>query len=453
MADDIYYNVRRMKNLQAASDAHERESPSSPAAPVHRQPHGRSVARARLPRAGDRQSGRRPRGQPRAPRRRADGSRSSGATSGASIPATRCSRTRALVFHFAGIGDIVPSIERPTDYMDTNVQGTVRVLECARAAKVEKFVYAASSSCYGLAAVPTREDHPIAPEHPYALSKYLGETAVLHWHQVYRLPANSIRIFNAYGPRVRTTGAYGAVFGVFFKQKLAGKPFTVIGDGTQRRDFLYVTDIAEAFLRAAESDRSRRRSGISAPAIRRASIGWSNFSAARSCIFRSGRESPTAPGRISARFTRDLGWKPVVPFDQGVRRMMEDIELWRDAPLWDPQSITVATKTWFEYLGTGGLRSWNLLGSHYKHKIKTAGGNCGARRRPAAQAQGDHVPWRVRRRASGAFAASALRQEQGRHSGRQPDRRPPHLEGRAIGRTCRRTCARSISPPSRSSTT
>ena len=117
----------------------------------------------------------------------------------------------AFVFHFAGIGDIVPSIERPTDYMDTNAQGTVRVLECARAAKVQKFVYAASSSCYGLAAVPTREDHPIAPEHPYGLSKYHGEAAVLHWHRVYRMPANSIRIFNAYGPRVRTTGAYGEV--------------------------------------------------------------------------------------------------------------------------------------------------------------------------------------------------------------------------------------------------
>jgi UDP-glucose 4-epimerase len=74
-----------------------------------------------------------------------------------------CSKEAALVFHFAGIGDIVTSIERPIDYMETNVQGTVRVLECARAAKVEKFVYAASSSCYGLADVPTREDHPIIP--------------------------------------------------------------------------------------------------------------------------------------------------------------------------------------------------------------------------------------------------------------------------------------------------
>src|SRR6202035_5557752 len=158
-----------------------------------------------------------------------------------------------LVFHFAGIGDIVPSIERPIEYMDTNIQGTVHVLEAARHARVAKFVYAASSSCYGIAATPTRDDHPIAPQYPYALSKYQGEQAAFHWHRVYRLPVNSIRIFNAYGTRVRTTGAYGAVFGVFFKQKLAGKPFTVVGDGTQRRDFLYASDVATAFLAAAES--------------------------------------------------------------------------------------------------------------------------------------------------------------------------------------------------------
>src|SRR5436309_15838628 len=132
--------------------------------------------------------------------------------------------------------------------MDTNVQGTAHVLEAARAAGVRKLVYAASSSCYGLAATPTREDHPLAPQYPYALSKYQGEQAAFHWHQVYRLPVNSIRIFNAYGTRSRTSGAYGAVFGVFLKQKIAGKPFTVVGDGTQTRDFLYATDVAAAFL-------------------------------------------------------------------------------------------------------------------------------------------------------------------------------------------------------------
>ena len=79
------------------------------------------------------------------------------------------------------------------------------------------------------------EEAEIKVEHPYALSKYLGERAVLHWNKVYKLPINVIRIFNAYGPRVRTTGAYGAVF-EFFKQRLKNKPLTVVGDGKQKRD-------------------------------------------------------------------------------------------------------------------------------------------------------------------------------------------------------------------------
>jgi UDP-glucose 4-epimerase len=255
-----------------------------------------------------------------------------------------------LVFHFAGIGDIVPSIERPSEYMDVNVQGTVNVLECARAANAKKFVYAASSSCYGLAAIPTCEDHPIAPQHPYALSKYLGEQAVLHWHNVYRLPANSIRIFNAYGPRVRTTGAYGAVFGVFFKQKLSAKPFTVIGDGQQRRDFVYVTDVAKAFLRAGES----RFAGHVW------NLGAGNPQTVNRLVELLGGpvvHIPKRPGEPDCtwadvgKIQSELGWKPIVAFDQGVRRMMEDIELWRDAPLWEPQSIARASEMWFRYLG------------------------------------------------------------------------------------------------------
>jgi len=162
-----------------------------------------------------------------------------------------------FVFHFAGIGDIIPSIDRPVDYLSTNVMGTIRVLEAARHSKVRKLVYAASSSCYGIAEeLPTTERAPIRPEYPYALSKYMGEEAVLHWGRVYKLPVNSIRIFNAYGTRSKTSGAYGAVFGVFLAQKLAGKPFTVVGDGTQRRDFLYVTDLARAFYLAAKSERT-----------------------------------------------------------------------------------------------------------------------------------------------------------------------------------------------------
>jgi UDP-glucose 4-epimerase len=258
-------------------------------------------------------------------------------------------RDAVHVFHFAGIGDIVPSIERPIDYMDINVQGTVRVLECARAAGIRKLVYAASSSCYGLAGVPTREDHPIDPKYPYALSKYQGEQAALHWHRVYGLPVNSIRIFNAYGTRVRTTGAYGAVFGVFFKQKLAGRPFTVVGDGTQSRDFLYVTDVASAFLAAARTDKVGEIFNL----------GAGNPQPVNRLVELLGGPVvyvPKRPGEPDCtwadigKITRELGWAPKVPFDEGVARMTAEIENWRDAPLWEPASIAEATKTWFQYM-------------------------------------------------------------------------------------------------------
>ena len=254
------------------------------------------------------------------------------------------------VFHFAGIGDIVPSIERPLEYMSVNVQGTAQVLECARHAGVRRFVYAASSSCYGLAATPTREDHPIAPQYPYALSKYQGEQACFHWRQVYRLPVNSIRIFNAYGTRVRTTGAYGAVFGVFFRQKLAGRPYTVVDDGTQRRDFLYVTDVAEAFRLAAETEREGEVWNL----------GAGNPQSVNRLVELLGGEKvyiPKRPGEPECTWAdvtkigRDLAWRPQVSFEEGVARMQREIEVWRDAPLWDPDSIAKATRTWFQYLG------------------------------------------------------------------------------------------------------
>jgi UDP-glucose 4-epimerase len=256
-----------------------------------------------------------------------------------------------LVFHFAGIGDIVPSIERPTEYMETNIQGTVRVLEAARHAKVRKFVYAASSSCYGLAATPTREDHPIAPQYPYALSKYLGEQAALHWRQVYRLPVNSVRIFNAYGTRVRTTGAYGAVFGVFFKQKLAGRPFTVVGDGSQRRDFVYASDVAEAFLLAAETPLSGEIWNL----------GAGNPQSVNHLVELIGGPVtyvPKRPGEPDVtwadigKIRRELDWRPRISFEEGVSRMMAEIDNWRDAPLWDAASIAEATRTWFDHLGS-----------------------------------------------------------------------------------------------------
>lgn len=253
------------------------------------------------------------------------------------------------VFHFAGIGDIVPSIEKPAEYMEINVQGTVKVLEAAREAGVKKFVYAASSSCYGMAQTPTKENHPISPLYPYALSKYMGELACFHWHNVYKLPVNSIRIFNAYGTRSRTSGAYGAVFGVFLKQKIANTPFTVVGDGTQTRDFLYVTDVARAFYLAAKSQTKGEVYNLGAGNPQPITKIVELLDGKVIYIPKRPGEPDCTWADIS-KITQELGWKPSVSFEQGVQNMMDHIEYWKDAPLWDAHSIKEATKTWFNSL-------------------------------------------------------------------------------------------------------
>tara|TARA_R110002111_G_scaffold102463_1_gene158931 strand:+ start:1938 stop:2939 length:1002 start_codon:yes stop_codon:yes gene_type:complete len=257
------------------------------------------------------------------------------------------------VFHLAGLADIVPSIEMPSEYYSTNVTGTFNVLECARIAGAKKILYAASSSSYGIPDVyPTPETSPIQPEYPYALTKYMGEELVLHWSKLYKLPAISLRLFNVYGTRSRTTGAYGAVFGVFLAQKLNGHPFTVVGDGTQTRDFTYVSDVARAFLSAAES-------GLSGEAM---NVGSGNhYSVNRLVELLDGEieyisKRPGEPDCTfgdTSKIQRLIGWKATVSFEEGVSKMLENINNWKGAPVWDSTSIHKATETWFTYLGKG----------------------------------------------------------------------------------------------------
>ena len=255
------------------------------------------------------------------------------------------------VFHLAAMADIVPSIEDPEVYFRANVNGTLNVVQASVANNVKRFVYVASSSCYGIPDVyPTPEDAPNQPQYPYAMTKNLGEQIVLHWSSVYNLPALSLRFFNVYGPRVRTSGTYGAVFGVFLAQLLAGKPLTIVGNGMQSRDFTYVSDVVDALICAADSEQSGQIYNVGtgeAQSVNR----LVELLGAKDVVYIP--ERPGEPERTLADINKvrsELGWQAKVSFAEGVGIMLENIDYWRDAPVWTVGTIAEATAGWFKYL-------------------------------------------------------------------------------------------------------
>lgn len=254
------------------------------------------------------------------------------------------------VYHLAALADIVPSIKNPEEYFRTNVNGTMKVMEAARKCKVKQIVYAASSSCYGIdpGIYPTPEFAHENPAHPYAFTKYLGEQTVMHWSKIYDIPAVSLRLFNVYGPRSRTTGAYGAVFGVFIAQLLAGKRLTVVGDGEQKRDFIFVHDVVSAMLAAKGTGIYNVGSGdpVSINKI-------ADLLGAKDTV-----HIPTRPGEpqithadINKIKATDFGWLPTTSIEKGVKIMLDNMQYWKDAPVWTPDSIALETKEWFATLG------------------------------------------------------------------------------------------------------
>jgi UDP-glucose 4-epimerase len=254
------------------------------------------------------------------------------------------------VFHLAALADIVPSIEKPKDYYLSNSNGTFNVLEACRKHNIKRIIYSASSSCYGTPdKYPTKESAEIRPQYPYALTKNIAEQMVMHWCHLYNLPSLSLRFFNVYGPRARTSGTYGAVFGVFLAQKIANKPYTVVGDGNQTRDFTFVSDVVSAILSAAESQ-------ISGEII---NIGSNNTYSINHLVELLGGDVvhiPKRPGEPECTWAdisksqKLLDWKPKVSLEDGVKILLKDMDYWQDAPLWDKKSIAQATEKWFEYL-------------------------------------------------------------------------------------------------------
>jgi UDP-glucose 4-epimerase len=255
------------------------------------------------------------------------------------------------VFHLAALADIVPSIELPEAYFRSNVDGTFHTVQEAVRAGVKRFLYAASSTCYGFPdAFPTRENAAIRPQYPYALTKYLGEVITMHWGEVYKLPVISLRMFNVYGPRARTSGTYGAVFGVFLAQMLADEPVTIVGDGDQTRDFTFVSDVVEAFLTAAASSRMGEIYNVGSGGTYSINHLVELLGAKRKVHIPKRPGEPDCTFADVGKIERDLGWRAKISFNEGVRAMLDSIEYWRDAPVWTPAAISEATQGWFKYL-------------------------------------------------------------------------------------------------------
>ena len=254
------------------------------------------------------------------------------------------------VFHLAGLADIVPSIEKPNKYFNSNVVGTLNVVQAAKKANIKKFIYAASASCYGIPdKFPIKENAKINLMYPYAFTKWQAEELIMHWAKVYNFPAISFRFFNAYGPRSRTSGAYGAVFGVFLAQKLANKPLTIVGNGNQTRDFIHVYDLVNGIIKAALSKKIGKIYNIG---------GGEEIKINKIAKLIGGKiihipKRPGEPNRSLADITKikkDLNWQPKIKIEEGVKKLLNQIHYWKEAPVWTPKSIKKETKIWFKLL-------------------------------------------------------------------------------------------------------
>ena len=224
-----------------------------------------------------------------------------------------------VVFHLAARSRIQPTVNNPSECFSVNVLGTQRVLDCSRLAGVKRVVYSASSSYYGHASKPPFLEYaPKGCATPYSLSKWQGEEVCDLYTKLYGLSTVSLRYFNVYGPREPLKGEYAPVMGLFKRQRGAGQPMTIVGDGKQRRDFTHISDAVQANLLAAE------KLGVTGPI----NIGTGkNYSINDLAVMiggdrlyisdRVGETRETLANNMRAR--EELGWSPKVNLEDYLR--------------------------------------------------------------------------------------------------------------------------------------
>ena len=158
------------------------------------------------------------------------------------------------VFHLAAESRLQPAIENPIGAVEKNCVGTTVMLQCAREVGVKRFVYSSTSSAYGNNPYPNVETQPDDCLNPYSASKAAGEKFCKMYTDLYGLETVILRYFNVFGQRSPARGQYAPVIGIFQRQKEAGEPLTLVGDGSQKRDFIHVEDVARANYIAATAD-------------------------------------------------------------------------------------------------------------------------------------------------------------------------------------------------------
>ena len=177
----------------------------------------------------------------------------------------------------------------------------------------------------------------------------MGEDLVIHWAKVFKLPAISLRLFNVYGTRSRTSGTYGAMFGVFLAQKLSGKPYTIVGSGKQTRDFTYVSDVVRAMLKASKSRLKNEIFNIGSGETVSV-IKIVNLLGGKKIYIKKRPGEPDCTFADIKLINKKLKWKPKIKIEKGINLLLKDIDYWKKAPVWTPKKINNATKLWFKYL-------------------------------------------------------------------------------------------------------
>ncbi len=249
------------------------------------------------------------------------------------------------VFHLAGKECATDSLNNPTEYFNINVIGTMKVLQACKNAQVKKVVYASSFEVYGDSSTPTLETDPQYPLSPSALSKKTAEEMVFHWAEIFQFEAVALRIFNAFGPRYKSHKSFGNGFEAWMKQSLQDKPLTFIGEKDQIVDFIYCTDVANAFLTASEEVKSGEAYNIGSGKPHSLQE-IANFLRSNSIHDNSTHLHSQKSWADISKFQFDSNWQPRVPLSSGIEFSLEVVKEWENSKTWDHDELEKFLLPW-----------------------------------------------------------------------------------------------------------